>query len=110
MAFKSGFVVMAAGGDPTKHRASLKTPKFELTTVLVELMNVEQVVNVCQDLVKNEGVQSLILCPGCSHEVVAKVANAVGEKVAVTVARGDVPSIMMTSEILAKEGWFSEGH
>jgi hypothetical protein len=36
--------------------------------------------------------------------------NAVAERVAVNVARGDIPSTMMAGEILTKEGWFSEGH
>lgn len=110
MAFKAGFVVMAPDGDPKRHRASIKTSKFELTTVVVELMNFDQAVNVCQDLVQNEGVQSLILCPGFSHEAVARVVNAVGEGVAVNVTRGDIPSVMATSEILRKEGWFPERH
>ncbi len=110
MAFKAGFVVMAADGDPNRHRASIKTPKFELTTVLVGLMNVDQAVGVCKDLVENEGIQSLILCPGFSHEAVAKVANAVGEGVPIDVARGDVPSTMITGQILTKEGWFPAGH
>lgn len=110
MAFKAGFVVMAPDADPKIHRASIKTPKFELTTVTIQLMNLDQAVDVCKDLVQKEGVQSLILCPGFSHEAVAKVRNAVGEGVAIMVARGDVPSVMMTGEILAKEGWFPEGH
>ena len=110
MAFKAGFVSMAPDADPKRHRASIKTPKLELTAVVVELMNFEQAVDVCKDLVQNEGVQALILCPGFPHEAVAKIANAVGEGIAVNVARGDVPSTMITGEILRKEGWFSEGH
>lgn len=110
MAFKAGFVVMALDGDPKIHRASIKTSKLELTTVLVELMNLDQAVDVCKDLVQNQGVQALILCPGFSHEAVAKVRDAVGEKIAIDVARGDVPSTQITGEILAKEGWFPEGH
>lgn len=110
MVFKAGMVVMALGGDPEKHRSTIKTQKFEFTTVLVELMNVDQVVNVSKDLVQNQGVHSLILCPGCTHEIVGKVVEAVGDKVAVTVARGDVPSVLITAETLKKEGWFPEGH
>jgi hypothetical protein len=90
MVFKAGFVVMAPDVDPKIHRASIKTSKFELTTVLVELMNFDQA--------------------GFPHEAVAEIANAVGEGVAVNVARGDVPSTMITGEILTKEGWFPEGH
>lgn len=101
---------MAPDGDPNRHRASIKTSKLELTIVVVEWMNFDQAVNVCQDLVQNQGVQSLILCPRFSHEAVAKVRNAVGEGVAKSVARGDVPSTMITGEILRKEGWFPVGH
>ena len=110
MAFKAGFVVMALDGDPKKHRASIKTPKFELTTVVVGLMNFDQAASVCKELVQNEGVQSFTLCPGFSHQAVAKVVGAVGEGVAVNVARGDVPSTMIIGQILAKEGWLPEGH
>jgi hypothetical protein len=110
MAFKSGFIIMAPDGDPKSHRASIKTSKMELTSVVVELMNFDQAVDVCKDLVRNEGVQAIILCPGFTHEAVARVVNAVGQGVAVNVARGDVPSQMMTHETLAKAGWFPEAH
>ena len=110
MALKAGLVFMSPDGDPKRQRASIKTSKLELTTVLFEMMNFDQAVNVCKDLVQNEGIQFLILCPGFTHEAVAKIANAVGEGVAVNVARGDVPSTTITGEILAKEGWFPEGH
>ena len=39
MAFKVGCIVMAPDTDPNKDRAQTKTLKFELTTVLVELMS-----------------------------------------------------------------------
>jgi hypothetical protein len=110
MAFKAGFIVMAPDGDPKTHRASIKTPKMELTVVVVKMMNFDQAANVCKELVQNQGVQSFILCPGFSHEAVAKVANAVGEGVPINVARSDVPSMMITAQILAKEGWLPEGH
>jgi hypothetical protein len=109
MAFKSAFVIMAPDGDPKRHRATIKTSKLELVAVVVGLMNFDQAVDVCKNLVQNEGVQAIILCPGFHHEAVARVRNAVGQGVAVNVARGDVPSGMITGKILAKEGWFPEG-
>ena len=105
MALKLAFIVMAPDGDPKRHRASIKTSKLELTVVVIQLMNFDQGVDVCKNLVQNEGVQSIILCPGFHNEAVARVAKAVGQKVAVSVARGDMPSGMITGEILAKEGW-----
>lgn len=38
-AFKAGFIVIVSDADPNKDRVLIKTPKFELTTVLAELMN-----------------------------------------------------------------------
>jgi len=105
MAFKTASIVMAPDGDPERYRASIKTSKLELTVVVVELMNFDQAIQVCKELVRNEGVQSITLCPGFPHEAVAMVKSAVGEKVAVQVARGDVPSMQVVFETLAKEGW-----
>ena len=105
MPYKTGFVAKAPGSDPKKHRASIKTPKIEITAVVCGL-DTNQLVDTCKELVKTEGIQALILCPGCTHEEVAKVVSAVGPGVAVNVARGDPPSGMITGQILAKE-WFS---
>ena len=110
MASKSAVVVMAPEGDPKKHRASIKMPKSETTIVACESGNYDQVTAVCKELVQKDGVQSFILCPGFTHEGVAKVASAVGPGVAVNVARGDPPGGMVTRQILVKEGWFPEGH
>ena len=109
MAYKTALVAMAPGGDPEKHRVSIKLPKYEFTAALVELGNYDQAAQVCKDLVQKEGIQGFILCPGFTHEGVAKIASAVGPGVAITVARGDPPSGMITGQILAKE-WFGEGH
>lgn len=109
MTFKGASVVMAPDGDPTRHRASIKTDKLELTTVVVELMNFDQAVDVCKDLVQNQGVQSLTFCPGFTHEAIARIRSAVGERVAINVARGDIPSNQVMGEILAREGWIPEG-
>jgi hypothetical protein len=109
MAVKAAFVLMAPDADPKRHRASIKMPKFELTVVVAELGNLDQAVDVCRELVQNEGIQAITLCPGFSHQAVAKMANAVGEGVAINVARGDVPSGRITGEILKKEGWSSKG-
>ena len=103
--FKSAFIVMAPDGDPEKHRTTITTGKAQVTTVVIELMNFNQAANVCRDLVQKEGVQSFILCPGFTHEAIAEVAEAAGEGVPINVARGDVPSTMITGQILTKEGW-----
>ena len=110
MTFKAAFVAMAPEADPERHRATIKTPKLELITVVADSGNFDQVVDVCRNLVQNAGVQALTLCPGFSHQMVAKVADAVGQGVAINVTRGDVPSGRIIRDILKKEGWFPEGH
>lgn len=106
MVFKAGFVVMAPDGDPQRDRAMIKTPKFEQIVVVTKLFDFDLAARVCKDLVQNEGVQSLILCPGFTHDGIAMVAKAVGRDVPINVARGDVPGTMATAAILAREGWF----
>jgi hypothetical protein len=107
--FKSAFIVMAPDGDPAKHRATIKTSKLEFTTVVFEMDNFDQAVEVAKELVQKEGIESFYLCAGFTHQAVAMVTSAVGGKAAVQVARGDVPSTLMVGGILAREGWIEEG-
>jgi hypothetical protein len=106
--FKSAFIIMAPDGDPEKHRATIKTEKAELTAVFIEMTNFDQAVEVAKDLVQNKGVQSIYLCPGFTHQAVARIATAVAGRAAVQVGRGDGPSSAMVIDILTKEGWFNE--
>ena len=108
--FKAANVIMAQNADPARHRASVKGDQFEYTMVVIPLFNFDRAAQVCKDLVEKEGVQSISLCPGFSHEGIAKVRSAVGEAFPINVSRGDVPSTMMTAQILSKEGWFPTGH
>ena len=106
--FKSAFIIMSPDGDPAKYRTTIKTDKLELTVVVIEMRDFDQAVEVCQDLVKKEGVQALYLCPGFTHQAVARIASSMGRRVPIHVARGDVPSAIMLEDILTKAGWFSE--
>jgi len=106
MAFKVAVVTLAPGGDPKKHRASVKTSKIEITTVVGNLGDFDRAVDVCTDLVRKEGVQAIFLCPFFNQAEVAKVAEAVGESIPIAVARSDVPGAMRMGAILTKEGWF----
>jgi hypothetical protein len=108
--FKAASVIMALNADPIKHQASVKSDQFEYTTVFIPLFDFDRAAQVSKDLVEKEGIQSITLCPGFTHEGVAKVRSAVGESVAVNVSRGDVPSTLMTAQILSKEGWLPAEH
>lgn len=107
--FKAASVIMGPNGDPAKHRASVKTDQFEYITVVIPMLDFDQAARVCKELVEKEGVQSISLCPGFSHEGVAKVRSVVGEGFPVNVSRGDVASTMAMIQILVKEGWIPAG-
>jgi hypothetical protein len=104
MAFKSAFVAHAPDGDSEKHRCVIETSKYKLFVVVVQ--NQGEAVQVCQNLVKQEGIHSILLCPGFTHKNVAEIAEAVGEDVGVFVTRGDGPSSGVTRAVMEREGWF----
>jgi len=104
--FKVTSIVMAPDGDPTKHRATIKTSKLELTVVVIKMLDFDQAIEVAKDMVQNHGVQSIYLCAGFSSQAIGRIADAVGDKVAIQVARGDSPTTAMVLETLTKEGWF----
>ena len=108
MVVKSAFIIMAPDGDPTKHRATIKTEKAEVTVTFIEMTNFDQAVEVAKDFVQNKGVKSIYLCAGFTHQAVARIAAAVAGRAAVHVGRGDIPSAMMVVDTLTKEGWFDE--
>ena len=104
MAFKAVFVAHAPDADPEKHRCMIETPKYKLFVRVVQ--DQEQAVRVCQGLVQEEGIQSILLCPGFTHKGIAEIAEAVGEKAGVFVARGDGPSSRVTMGVMEREGLF----
>lgn len=108
MTFKSAVLYMAPDGDPETHRVTIKTSKLELTTVLIQADNFDQAVNVCKTLVHKDGIEHIMLCPGFTHESLGKIKEVVGEKVAVSVARSDVPGNTLVTQILTREGWFPQ--
>ena len=103
--FKVASIILAKGADPAKHRATIKGDHFEYTLAAVPMADFNQAARVCKELVEKKGVQSIILCPGFTHESVTLVRQAIGEGIPINIARGDVPSTMITAQILTKEGW-----
>ena len=90
-----------------EHRCIIETPKYYKLFVVV-VKDQKQAVEVCRNLVKEEGIHAILLCPGFTHKDVAEVTEAVGDKVAVSVARGDGPSSRVSMEVLKREGWLKE--
>ena len=104
MAFKGVFLAHVPDADPEKHRCVLETDMYKLFAVLVRSQS--QAVEVCKRLVKEEGVHSILLCPGFTHRDIAEISEAVGKDVGVSVARGDGPSMRIAQETMKREGWF----
>ena len=104
MAFKVVFIAHAPDAEPEKHQCVVETSKYKLLVRLVK--NQKQAVEVCKRLVKEEGVHSILLCPGFTHQNVAEISEAVGENVGVSVARGDGPSSKVAKDVMKREGWF----
>jgi len=105
MAFKVLFIAHTPDAEPKKHQCMVETPKYKLLVRLVK--NQEQAVEVCKKLVREEGIHSILLCPGFTHQNVAEISEEVGKNVGVSVARGDGPSSKVAKEVMKKEGWFS---
>ena len=104
MAFKALFLAHAPDAEPKKHRCVIETSKYKLFVVVVKDQN--QTIEVCKKLVKEEGIHSILLCPGFTHGNVAQIAEAVGKNVGVCIARGDGPSNRISMEVMKREGWF----
>jgi hypothetical protein len=104
MAFKTLFLAHTPDADPEKHKNLVETSKYKLFVTLVR--NQDQAVEVCKRYVKDEGIHSILLCPGFTHKDIAEISEAVGTNVGISVARGDAPSGRIAAEVMKKEGWF----
>ena len=102
--FRTAMVAMAPAAGPVRHRSVVETPLYSLTTILVR--NEDEAVTICKMLVRSEGIQSFLLCPGFTNKGVARVADAVGEGISVNVARGDNPSNAAAHRIMSEVGFF----
>lgn len=103
MAFKVAVLLGAPDADPDRDISLLKTSSIEVTTILIQHGDIEREVAICRDLVQHEGIQSFILCPGFTHQAVARIAEVVGPEVSVNIARGDGPSHEASKKIRTRE-------
>jgi len=107
VAFKVLFLAHAPDADAEKHKCVIETPKYYKLHVVV-VKNQKQAIEVCKKLVREEGIQAILLCPGFAHKDVAQISEAAGENAGAFVARGDGPSNKITTETMKKEGWFPQ--
>jgi hypothetical protein len=101
MAFKTVFIAHAPDADLEKHHTLIETGKYKLYTYVVKTQN--EAIKVCKDLYEKEKIDSVLLCPGFTHKDVAEIFEALENKVAVCVSRGDGPSGKITGPVLQRE-------
>ena len=103
MSFNVLFIAHAPDADKHKHRSEIDTGKYRLLSVVVRTQS--EAVEVAKEIVKDQKIDSIILCPGFSHSDVAEIYNALGGRVGVTVARGDGPSNRISAQARGREGY-----
>lgn len=101
MAFKTVFIAHAPDADPVRHNNLIETGRYKLYSFVVRTQG--EAVKVCKDLYEKEKIDSVLLCPGFTHKDVAELFEALDNKVAVCVSRGDGPSSKITDPVLQKE-------
>jgi Family of unknown function (DUF6506) len=101
MAFKAVFIAHAPDADPEKHHHLIETGKYKLYSYVVK--NQDEALQVCRHLYEKEKIDSVLLCPGFTHKDVAEIFEALDNKVAVCVSRGDSPSSKITGPVLQRE-------
>lgn len=102
MTFNVLFLALAPDAEPEKHSCMIELSQFKLVTVIVRSRN--QAIRVCRNMIEEEDIHSIILCPGFTHRDVAVIAEEIGPGVGVSVAREDGPSNKVTAEARKKAG------
>jgi len=103
MSFSALFIAHAPDADKSIHRSRIETGMYKLLTVIVKSQS--EALEVCDELVEKEQIDSILLCPGFTHQNVAEIVEATGNKIAVVVARGDGPSGKIVQSAFARTGY-----
>ena len=104
MAFKAAFIAHAPDADPQKHLCVIDTGKYKLFVTIVS--DQDQAITECSRLAREEGVSSVLLCPGFTNSDIAEIDEAVGTGCSVCVARGDGPGGRIAMQAMKDAGWF----
>jgi len=70
MFFRALFLAYAPDADMDKHRAVIESSLYKLFVVVVRSQ--EQALSVAKKLLEDEGIHSILLCPGFTHADVAE--------------------------------------
>jgi len=102
--FKTLFIAKAPDADENKHKCVIETGLYQLFVHIVRTQ--EEAVRVTSNLFVEEGIHSILLCPGFTHKEVAEIQEAIKGQAGVCVARGDGPSSRIALSVMEKVGWF----
>jgi len=102
--FRTAFIAHTPDADSSKDRSEIETGLAKLFARLVRSQ--AEALEVAKKLVEEDGVQSIVLCPGFSNLEVAEIQKAVEGKAAVCASRGDGPGSKITMAAMEKAGWF----
>jgi len=103
MSFKVLFIAHAPDADKKKHRCSVETGMYHLDTVVVK--NQDEALEIAAEFADNEHIDSILLCPGFTHDDVAEITKITGGMVAVAVARGDGQANRISSAARKRAGY-----
>jgi len=106
MAFKVLFLAHAPDADREAHRSLIDTGMYQLFSVVVR--NQKEALEVCRGFLEGAHIDSILLCPGFTHNDVAEIARLAGQDVAVSVARGDGPSSRASLQARRRAGYLSK--
>ncbi|MCD6192850.1 MAG: hypothetical protein J7L26_05195 [Candidatus Aminicenantes bacterium] len=106
MKFKVLFLSHAPDADKERHHCVIETELYQLFVQVVR--HQEEALSVVRQLSREEGLHSILLCPGFTHKDVAEIQAAVKGQCGVFVARGDGPSSKITLSVMEKVGWFRQ--
>ena len=103
MSFNVLFIAHAPDADKDKHRSKIDTGKYHLLSVVVR--NQAEAIETAKDLVDDQNIDTILLCPGFTNSNVAEIYSALGGQVGVAVARGDGPSNRISAQARRREGY-----
>lgn len=102
MSFNAVFMAHAPDANPADI-SLLETPTYKLYSVAVK--DQAEALATARKLVSENGVESIVLCPGFSNMDIAEIQEAVGDGVGISVARGDPRSNACAVRAMKREGW-----
>lgn len=95
--FNTLYVSRWADGDPSDTRV-IETESYTLHSMVAgDSCNRERTI---ADYCREKGIHSVVLCPGFTHAMVARIAEAVGAGVSVAASRSDGPGSAVTGPVM----------